>query len=94
MQEKESLEKLQYDAARAVSSLTRSVSIDRLLNEIGWVSLSDRRKMQKLTLVFKKKITCYQNIYQTYFPNSVSDTSPYNLRNNQDYVTVPRDFVW
>ena len=45
--EKELLEKLQYDAARAVTGLTRSVSIDNLNNEIGWVSLSDRRKLQK-----------------------------------------------
>ena len=38
--ENELLEKLQYDAARAVTGLTRSVSIKNLLNEIGWVSLS------------------------------------------------------
>jgi hypothetical protein len=38
---------MQYEAARIVTGLTRSVSIDKLLNEIGWVSLSDRRKIQK-----------------------------------------------
>ncbi len=53
--EKDSLEKIQYEAARTVTGLTRSVSIDRLLREIGWVPLSDRRKIQKLTLVYKHK---------------------------------------
>ena len=53
--EKELLEKLQYDAARTVTGLTRSVSIENLIKEIGWVSLSDRRKKQKLILIFKHK---------------------------------------
>jgi hypothetical protein len=46
--EMETLDKIQYEAARIVTGLTRSVSIERLLNEIGWVSLSDRRIIQKL----------------------------------------------
>ncbi len=46
--EKNILDKIQYDAARIVTGLTRSVSINNLLKEIGWVSLSDRRKLQKL----------------------------------------------
>ncbi|WAR04253.1 hypothetical protein MAR_019622 [Mya arenaria] len=45
--EKENLEKLQYEAARIVTGLTRSVSIDNLMKEIGWVSLADRRKIPK-----------------------------------------------
>ena len=49
--EQNSLESIQYDAARIVTGLTRSVSIANLLREIGWVSLADRRKMQKLILV-------------------------------------------
>ncbi len=53
--EQESLEKLQYEAARVVTGLTRSVSIDNLLKEIGWVSVKNRRNMQKLTIVYKEK---------------------------------------
>lgn len=53
--EKDSLEKIQYEAARIVTGLTRSVSIERLLREIGWVNLSDRRKMQKLLLAYKEE---------------------------------------
>ncbi len=49
-----SLEKLQYDADRTVTGLTRSVSIAKLLQEIGWVSLADRRIIQKLVIVNKE----------------------------------------
>ena len=44
------LEKLQNEAARIVTGLTRSVSLDKLYRECGWVALSERRKNQKLYL--------------------------------------------
>ncbi len=53
--ERDTLEKLQYEAARVVTGLTRSVSINRLIQEIGWVSLSDRRTIQELVILYKKK---------------------------------------
>jgi hypothetical protein len=46
---------MQYEAGRIVTGLTRSVSIDNLLNEIGLVSLSDRRKIQNFIIVYKEK---------------------------------------
>ena len=49
--EKEILERIQYEAARLVNGLTRSVSINNLVDEIGWTSLKDRRNMQKLILM-------------------------------------------
>ena len=45
--EKELLDKIQLDAARIVTGLTRSTKITLLLKEIGWVSLDDRRKIQR-----------------------------------------------
>lgn len=88
--DKHSLEKMQYEAARVVTGLTRSVSIDRLLREIGWVSLSDRRIMQKLIIVYK----AHQNNVPSYllnlFPNSVANSTPYFLRNDNNYVTIAR----
>lgn len=82
LNEKESLEKLQYEAARVVTGLTRSVSIERLLNEIGWVSLLDRRIMQKLILVYRDKHGYLPEYLSELFPPSVQDTTPYNLRPN------------
>ena len=42
--ERDSLEKIQHEAARIVTGLTRSTSLINLYTEIGWLSLSDRRK--------------------------------------------------
>ncbi len=65
--ERDSLEKLQYEAARVVTGLTRSVSIFNLLKEIGWVSLKDRRKFRNLLLYTKKNTDFYLIIFKTYF---------------------------
>ena len=53
MYEKEQLERFQYEAARIATGLTRSVSIDNLMSEIGWLSFSDRRQFQKLVTMYK-----------------------------------------
>lgn len=93
--EKDSLERLQYEAARIVTGLTRSVSIIKLLKEIGWMSLSDRRKMQKLILVYKNKRNELPSYLHELFPPLVqnrfdNENNPYFLRNNNDYITMPQ----
>ncbi len=88
--EKDSLEKIQYEAARTVTGLTRSVSIDRLLREIGWVPLSDRRKIQKLTLVYKHKHGDLPYYLNELFPPTVAEINPYNLRNSNNFITLAR----
>ena len=88
--EKESLEKIQYEAARIVTGLTRSVSINNLLQEIGWVSLSDRRKVQKYTLMYKNSKGLLPNYIMELFPTTVERSTQYNLRNREDYVVPPR----
>lgn len=45
------LDRLQNEAARIVTGLTRSVSIENLYKECGWSSLADRRKQHKLTFM-------------------------------------------
>ena len=47
------LEKIQHEAARIVSGATKLVSIDKLLKEVGWDTLSCRRKKHKLILFYK-----------------------------------------
>ena len=49
----ESLQKLQNEAARIVTGLTRSVSIANLYRECGWQCLESRRKAQKLSFMYK-----------------------------------------
>jgi hypothetical protein len=88
--EKQSLEQLQYEAARIITGATRSVSIDFLVKEVGWVSLSDRRKIQKLVIVYKAKKGLLPDYLSSLFPPTVSEISSYPLRNNNDYVTIAR----
>ena len=88
--EKDLLEKIQFDAARTVTGLTRSVSLNNLLKEIGWVSLADRRKMQKLIFVYKHNNDQLPNYLNNLFPELVLNSNPYFFRNNLDYATVTR----
>ena len=88
--EKESLEKIQYEAARVVTGLTRSVSIDNLLRETGWTSLSDRRKIQKYILMYKEINGLLPDYIQELFPDFVERSTPYNLRNSDNFVVPPR----
>lgn len=45
------LEKLQNEAERIVTGLTRSVLFENLYRECKWLSLSERRKRQKLNFM-------------------------------------------
>ncbi len=89
--EKDILDKIQYDAGIIVTGLTRSVSIDNLLREIGWVSLADRRKIQKLTIVHKYKNGNLPSYLSELFPPIVNDINPYNLRNNNNFITFGQE---
>ena len=47
------LEKIQNEAARIVTGATKLVSINSLMQETGWETLSNRRKKHKLFLFYK-----------------------------------------
>ena len=88
--EKDSLEKLQNEAARIVTELTRSASLAKLYSEIGWLSLSDRRSYQKLVIVYKSRNGLVPDFLKDLFPLNVASVSRYKFRNNDDYVIQRR----
>lgn len=88
--EKIKLERIQYEAARIVTGLTRSVSINNLIHEIGWMSLDDRRKMQKLCIMFKLNQGLLPDEFSNIFPDFVRNVSHYNLRNIENFSSVAR----
>ena len=47
-QDSQTLQKSQNEAARLVTGLTRSVSLENLYKECGWATLSQRRHQHKL----------------------------------------------
>lgn len=88
--EKDKLERLQYEAARIVTGLTRSVSINELIKEIGWLSLQERRNLQKLTIMYKIENGMLPDQFSNIFPNRVGENSDYNLRNASNFEVVNR----
>ena len=65
-----------------MTGLTRSCLLNLLYKEIGWISLDDRRKYQKLIMAFKIKHGLTPEYLCNIFPESVGLRTPYNLRNN------------
>ena len=84
------IEKVQYDAARVCTGAMYNTSKVKLLNELGWETLSERRKYFKL-IMFHKIV---HNYVPSYLVNSipvniVSTYTPYNLR-DQNKIRPPR----
>ena len=86
--EKDSLEKIQHEAVRIVTGLTRSVSLRNLYKEINWLSLDERRRYQKLIMAYKIKNNITPDYLNNIFPEIVGLTMPYNLRNQDDFTVL------
>ena len=82
----ETLEKLQNEAARIVTGLTRSVSLTNLYSECCWIPLKTRRQEQKQTLIFKAVNCLTPNYISDLIPPLVRNTTNYPLRNNNNLL--------
>ena len=51
-QDSVTFQKVQNEAARLVTGLTRSVSLENLLKECRWATLSQRRQQHKLSFMY------------------------------------------
>ena len=82
----EKLEKIQLEAARIVTGLTKFASKDSLYFETGWETLANRRETRRLTTFYKiHNKLCPPYLFNC-LPPVTSDVNSYNLRNNQNYV--------
>ena len=88
VEQSNSLEKLQNEAARIVTGLTRSVSLERLYKECGWETLQLRRTNQKLKFMYRAVNGTLPPYISEFIPPTVSDVSQYNLRDSSN-ITVP-----
>ena len=82
------LDKIQNEAARIVTGLTRSVSLNKLYKECGWLSLAERRRQQKLSFMFKAHSDLLPTYISDLMPPLVRNVSNYPLRNMNNY-SVP-----
>ena len=83
--EKDKLDRIQHEAARIVTGLTRSVSIHKLYTEIELLSLPERRTYQKLIIAYKANNGLVPDFISSIFPHSVSCNIHYDLRNSSHY---------
>ena len=87
-QDSQTLQKIQNEAARLVTGLTRSVSLENLFKECGWTTLSKRMQQHKLSFMYKVNNGIVPSYIQDLIPPLVSEISNYPLRNNRN-ISVP-----
>ena len=85
----ESLQKIQNEAARVVTGLTRSVSLTNLYRECGWQTLQERRNNQKLCFMYKATHNMVPSYVSDLIPQNVGSETRYPLRNNND-IRIPQ----
>ena len=86
--EKETIEKIQIEAARLVTGITRSASLDNLYKEIGWMTLENRRRYQKFICIFKIMNGLTPDYLRDIFPMNVHSRTAYTLRNAHNIDVV------
>ena len=84
----DSIDKLQNEAARIVTGLTRSVSLENLYRECGWETLSARRKNSKLCFMYKVSNNLVPHYIEELIPPLVGNRSQYQLRDSQNYENI------
>ena len=83
------IERVQYKAALIVSGCWQGTSREKLYEELGWESLSDRRiVVRRLTVLYKIK----NNLTPSYLSNHIPKHNDLNIniRNRRDKVPVMR----
>ena len=80
----------QKEAARIVTGLTRSVSLERLYKERNWDSLALRRYNQKLKFMYKATHGIVPSYIVDLIPQLVGETSRYDLRNRRHITVLPQ----
>ena len=82
-----SLDRLQNEAARIVTGLTRSVTLENLYRECGWSSLPDRHKQHKPAFMYRSANLLVPSYISDLIPPIVRETTNYPIRNRNDIAT-------
>ena len=81
--------KNQNEAARIATGATKLASIQSLLSDTGWESLTSRREKHKLVLFYKMSNYLVPEYLSSLVPPTVGNISQYNLRNETNLQTIP-----
>ena len=88
-QQSEQLERVQRQAALAITRAYQHTPHQNLLSELGLERLEVRRTKAKLTLFFKMKKNIAPNYLSELIPEEVGQQSQYNLRNSTS-IKLPK----
>ena len=83
--ESDYLEHAQYKAVELVTGAMKGTSKHRLMEEVGWESMSTRRKIHKHTLYYKIVNNCSPSYLSDLLPFQVCQRTQHKLRNCIDY---------
>ena len=87
-QDSQTLQKIQNEAARLVTGFTRSVSLENLYKECGWLTLSQRRQQLKFSFMYNVNDGLVPSYISDLIPPLVNEISDYSLRNNRN-ISLP-----
>ena len=73
---------------RIITRATKLCSISKLYEDIGFITLSKHRELQKLTIFYKMMNGLAPEYPNRLVPSLVQDTSQYTLRNSNNLNTV------
>ena len=85
---KKQLEAIHLEAARIITGATKLCSTEKLLSDLGWDSLQNRRNKHKLTILYKILNGLTPEYLQFILPPLVQNTTNYNLRNSNNLRSI------
>lgn len=80
------IEAVQNEAARIVTGATKFCNIDKLLKDLNWETLAERRRKHRLTLFYKMKNQISPNYLSNLIPQQPDQ--PYHLRARTDVPNI------
>ena len=88
-QQASDLEKIQLEAAKKVTGITKLVEITKLYKEVGWLKLSQWHDLHKLFLLYKMQNCLSPHYLCNLLSPRVGDNLPYSLRNPENSQQIP-----
>ena len=82
------LEAVQIKAMGIITGATKLCSISKLYEDTGFITLSKRRELQKLTIFYKMMNGLAPEYLNRLVPPLVQDASRYSLRNSNNLNTL------
>ena len=85
--EVEILEKIQVEAGRIVTGAIKACSAAKVMNDLGWETLQNRRKKHRLVTFYKMTNGLTPQYLTDLVPQRVHEVAGRRLRNDNDFVT-------